>query len=228
MTVMTVEEQRNLGVKLAAQLDAGKTLDIIKDTGSCYDEIFRSAAAELGTDKLASLVLEQNEPSWALAVLRHVPEIDDYRQALIAKSAPLLESVKLADAPAPDATLGKVAAFELYVEVGASYSAYSTMYWQTDPNVIEPAAGYAPNNPPVKWSDIVRVAQSATNICEYFALPKAPLHVGNTVWMMVDVSGGGFYNTNYKFTYDPSVDSTVVISASGGTVTAQFTWSIKK
>ncbi len=223
---MTVEEQRRLGAKLAVQLDARKTLDIIKDTSSSYGEIFRSAADELGTDKLASLVLEQNEPSWALAVLRHVPEIDDYRQALITKSAPLQESMKRADPSVPESTLGNITAFELDVVVGASYSAYFTMYWQTDPNVIEPKTGYAPNTPPYKWSGEVLVGQSATNICKYFALPKAPLHVGNTVWMVVEGCGGGWYYTQYKFTYDPLGD-TAVISASGGTVSARFEWKMK-
>lgn len=223
---MIVEEQRKLGTKLAIQLGIEKTLDIIKNTNSGYAEIFTSAAAELGADKLASIVLEQDEPSWALAVLRHVPGIDKHRDALLAKSTPLQKAIRSAGAAVAETTLGRIAAFELDVEVGASYSAYFTMYWQIGPNVTEPAAGYAPNSAPMKWSYEVLVGQATQNLCKYFALPQAPLGVGDTVWMVVDVCGGGWYETPYKFTYDPGGD-TAMILASGGTLTAQFNWQMK-
>jgi hypothetical protein len=226
---MSVRDQRKLGVKLAKQTGAHRTLEAIKRKDANYESVFRQAAAELGVDKVVELVLAQNERAWVWAVLRHVDCTEGHRDALLSKAA-ALESPTLnvvSDDPT-NSTQGvvSVAAFELDVLAGASYSAYFTLNWANEPNVIQPIAGYAPNTPPYKWSDKVLVGQSATNICKFFSLPQAPLNPGATVWMIVDVSGGGWYNTNFYFTYDP-LGNTVVVSADGGTVSATFTWRIK-
>ena len=224
---MQLADQRKLGVKLATEFDAPRTLTLIKNAASSYREIFETAAEELGANKLAELVLEQDDPTWALAVLRHVPEARDTRDALMAKAASFADNVKQVEtAEATAASLGNVAAFELDVVAGASYSAYFTMYWQNEPNVTQPKAGYGSKTPPYQWSYIVRVGQATQNLCGFFALPGAPLNAGATVWMVVDVCGGGWYETPYTFTYQPTGD-TAVISADGGTVTASFKWKMK-
>ncbi|ETX02343.1 MAG: hypothetical protein ETSY1_03990 [Candidatus Entotheonella factor] len=223
---MTVDEQRKLGVKLASKNDAPKTLELIKNTDCVYSQIFECAAEELGVDRLAEIVLKSEEPAWAWALLRHIDGIDDHRDALLEMGAPMAADVQAAS-EASEATLGRIAAFELDVAGGAGYSAYFTMFWSPSPHVIEPAAGYPRQTPPYKWSNIVRVFASTANLCQYFALPDAPLQTGDTVWMVVDVSGGGWYYTKFRYTFDPTSGATAVISGHGTTTTATFTQKIK-
>src|SRR5688500_12117970 len=109
---MNIEEQRRLGGRLTSQC-APRTLEIIKNRDSLYGEIFRSAAEELGADRLAEIVLESNEPSWAWGVLRHVCDIDAHRDALLAMGAPMDRSLSAAALDSEASPLGRIAAFEL-------------------------------------------------------------------------------------------------------------------
>ena len=75
-------KQRQIGEQLASQLGANKTLSQIKNQNSGYKEIFNTAVAEVGMDKFVHYVL-QNNPIWAHNVLRYVPNLGQYREAII-------------------------------------------------------------------------------------------------------------------------------------------------
>ncbi len=223
---MNVEDQRKIGARLASDIDAARTMALIEDPSSGYQEIFRMAVHELGAGKLASLVLEQEEPDWALNAVRHIPGIDEaQRDKLLTQAAPLYEACKKADAAALAKPLAKIAALELDVKGAAEYSAYFTMFWKSGSNA-EPAAGYQPAKPPCKWSHEVRKRQSAANLCKYFGLPKAAPKPGDTVWMVVDVCDGGWLETPFAFTYDPTGD-TAVITAEGEAASPSFSYNLK-
>ena len=222
---MNVEYQRKAGIRLTSDIDAARTMALIEDPSAGYQEIFRMATHEIGADKLAKLVLEQNEPDWALNAVRHIPGIDAEREALLAQAAPLYEACKKVDAAALAKPLAKIAALELDIQDGVSYSAYFTMFWNSGSNA-EPATGYQPAKPPCKWSNEVWTRQSAANLCKYFGLPKGAPKPGDTVWMVVDVCDGGWYETPFAFTYDPTGD-TAVITADGEASSPSFTYRIK-
>jgi hypothetical protein len=87
---MKFEDQRKLGVKLASKYHAPKTLEMLKDTKNCYEDILKTAASEVGVEKLVKVLLE-NDPTWALQTLRHVPNLGSHETALIAKAGVLHE-----------------------------------------------------------------------------------------------------------------------------------------
>src|SRR5260370_7129458 len=82
------EDQRRIGMKLASEVGATKTLAIITDPNSSYESILKSAASEVGVDKLASAIL-QNHPMWAGEALRFVPNLPNYPDPLIKRTLEL-------------------------------------------------------------------------------------------------------------------------------------------
>ena len=84
---MKTINQRPLGVKLAKQLGAVKTLAVIKDKTSTHEDIFKAAIAEVGMDKFVKCILEQ-EPSWAHYALRFIPNLGVHQDNRVFKFTP--------------------------------------------------------------------------------------------------------------------------------------------
>jgi len=219
---MTIAEQRESAIALADKAGAIKTLELIQRPDSGYDEILQSAIQELGIDKLAPIILEQNDPNWALYALRNVADAGEFQQALIRQASALHTNMEAVGDEASFGEVKRISSFKLEVVAGASYAASFTMYW------FDPALGQLPleayaDTSQYKFSDQVPVFQSTSRPCSYFALPRAPLNPNNTVWMIVTLCGvSKWFSTNYRFTYDPTTSTQAIISASGGLASPQF------
>jgi len=205
---MNAAEQRRLGVKLAVKADAPKTLAVIKDTTSSYEDILATAVCEIGAEKLASML--ESEPEWAHYALLFVPDLGEGRDALVQASSAYKENIRQAAAArsgaesfAPAVTL--VSSLELYEISGAAFECQFTMYWRDANGNIQPNFG-TPDQSQWKWSQKLSIAinRSAVLDCGSFALPNSPLNKGDEVWMVVQIICGGLYDTNLRFVYDPA------------------------
>ena len=208
---MNAEEQRRLGVKLAVKADAPKTLAVIKDTNSSYEDIFNTAVSEIGAEKLALFL--QNEPELAHKALLLVPDLDGARDILVKASSAYKENAIQVETEPAAATRAFVAAgvtsigsLELYEIAGAAFECKFTMYWRDSNGNIQPNAG-TPDHSQWKWSQKLSIAINRAAIldCSSFALPNSPLNKGDEVWMVVQIVCGGLYELrNLSFIYDPA------------------------
>ena len=221
---MNTQDQRKDGVKLAVQLNATKTLELIKDDTKGIEAILQSAVAEVGLDKLVSIVLDNNYSYWALGALRYIPHLGKYEAALREKAGVVFlptHSVGKAASKAGDA-LQRIDTFKMYVACGAGYVANFKIWYFTPPF----------SN---KWTKSkvdsggkVPICKSQTHPCTYFSNVDAPLKTGDTVMMVVGIAGNkDWVPTDIWFTYDPANLYTAQIDCHGQTLNSSFTWSVK-
>ncbi len=195
--------QRIMAAKLANDLNASKTLQLIDDQTKHIGEILRSAADEIGTDRLVSCILE-NDPVWAINALKYLPNLGKHRDALVAMSQKLMPDT--ADAIQPETVNGvppSVQYVELYLISGAAFECHFTMFWQSAPDVNQPWAG-DPTQKGWIWSDKLSISinRSYTYDCAHFQIPNCPLAVGDRVWLNVSIVCGNWYSvTQVPFIY---------------------------
>jgi hypothetical protein len=221
VTNFSGEDQRKIGMKLASEMNAQKTLALIREPNSSYEDILKSAASEVGVDKLASVIL-QNHPMWASYALRCLPNLGNNREALIKQASELVQTAPGAADNLAAAENKRIGGLELYLISGAAFEAHFTMFWLSAPNVNQPWAGN-PDQGKWKWSDKLSIAinRSYSYKCSYFAIPNSPLHPGDTVWMEASIVCGNWYDTGFRFTYDPNAP-TQRIDTWGASVNPQF------
>jgi len=222
---MNLEEQRELGIKLATELGATRTLAALNDKDVCFKDILPTAASEIGTDKFVSVIL-QNDPSWAAKALAFVPDLGDYRNELIKKAAEnetaaldalrnggdlgehqgLLEA---SIAPNLSGTLGDICGFVLLDQGG--YNCAFTMYWSNN------GVKYPTDTSKAVWSDKILLGQSTSKLCSDFAIEDNPLVPGNEVWMYMWVQAGKDIESPLHFTYNPHTLNYAYFTSSGTT-----------
>ncbi|MBL7746982.1 MAG: hypothetical protein JNM19_06115 [Chitinophagaceae bacterium] len=220
---MNFDAQRKLGLKLASQYNAPKTLALVKDPNSCYAAILNTAAAEVGLDKLVPVLLE-NDPFWAAQALLHMPNLGGYQLQLQHKAGQLyqLNAAGLAGKPGgPVDKLPHVSQLKLHLKAGSGYAINQwTIWWFTpplpNPTSWEPMLG-TPNSSNWKRIEGPSLGNDNTANISEFALDLSPLNVGDTVTMVIDIMGNptSWSLTNNYFTYDPSVTKGGEIVASG-------------
>jgi len=223
---MNVEEQRRLGVRLATEANAPKTLAAIKDVNSCYDTILQTAAEELGVDKLTSYLLE-NDPEWAFHALLSVSDIGNKREALIEKSSGISSKfIQTESRELTETITATVSGLTLYLAPGCSFSGSFTLLWQDQSGNTQPQTAY-PNAGDWVWSKYLSISvnRQDTLYGSKCALPNAPIQSGDIIWMLVGPSGSanGSYDTGFRFKYDPTSSNVVQIDATGGADNPSFT-----
>ena len=222
---MNVEDQRKLGVRIATEADAPKTLAAVKDVNSCFDTILKTAADEIGLDKLTS-ILNENEPEWAFQALINLPDLGDKRDALVANAGEFSSNfIKPATLAETEEISGTVSGLSLYLATGCSYSGAFTLLWQDRSGNVQPQTAY-PNAGDWKWSQYLSISVNRQGYlygtdCK---LPNAPISPGDTLWMLVGPSGSanGSYDTGFRFKYDPNA-GTIRIDTTGGADNPNFT-----
>jgi hypothetical protein len=221
---MNLEEQRDLGIKLATELGAAKTLAALNDKDVCFKDILPTAAAEIGMDKFVSIIL-QNDPSWAAKTLASVPNLGDYRNQLVKKAAEnetaALDALRnagdlgdhqeliAASVGSFGATQGDIAGFVLLDQGG--YNCEFTMYWSNN------GVTYPTDNSKAVWSDKIMLGQSTNKKCSEFATADYPLQPGNEVWMYMWVQAGKDIESPLRFTYNPNTSNYAYFTSSGTT-----------
>jgi hypothetical protein len=229
---MKVNPLRTLARKVAMQLNAPKSVALLKDAKASYQDIMVSIANELGIEKFTAAVLKQKDPSFAFNALRFVPNLSDTnREQLTAKiGAMFTESPKPAlqnnEAliTAVTSVPQTVSSVNLKLIPGAAFQCYFTLFWLSPPNIHQPMAGF-PNSGNWKWSDkmdIEAINNDRTYDCKYFASPECPLNEGDTVWIMVSIVCGNNYEvTNFSSKYSAS-GGTLEVHTWGASVNPQF------
>ncbi len=203
--------ERLTALKLAQGIGAVKTVSAIKDPNQCYEDILKTAALELGLEKLVSYLLKE-DPFWASNALQYVPNLGSYRDALIKKAAEspeaALHTLNLVDNIGSHANLltasagilaqtQRISGFEVYND--GSFNCEFTMYWQTSGGSTQPS-----KDDTKVWSDKMMVYQSAKNSCADFRTEKSVLEPGDQVWLYLWVQAGRDMESPLRFTYDPT------------------------
>jgi hypothetical protein len=188
----TVDLERQVGIKLAHELSAPKTAAAIEDVNRCYGDIFKTAAAEIGVDRLVSGVIDSGQPSWAQHALAYLPDLSKSQQEALAQKASVI--------------IGPAGSLELYLAPGAAFEAWFTMFWRNKPDgYILPNAA-TPDEKKWKWSMRLSIAINRSDCISIpdFAIENAPIEIGATCWMVVQVVGGPRRElTSHRFTYQP-------------------------
>ena len=225
---METINERILGAELAKKMGALKTLVVIQDEKKCYEDIFKSAIEEVGLDKFAKCILEQ-DPSWSHYALRFVPNLGEHRDALVERATLLYKNMVKSVSPQPNADLStannteSVGGLRLTLINPIFYECWFTMSW-VNAGVTQPSTG-TPDNGQWKWSKKLSIGINKTDIvwCSDCALPNSPISTGDTVQMLVKINGGGLYETGFFFTYDSSVGGTTGdINANGAPTNPSF------
>ena len=227
--IMNTQDQRLEAAKLARQLNAPQTLAILNDDtkNSPIDVILKTADAEVGRDKLMSVILDSAYPYWAIGALRYLPNLGDYQCQLIAKAKLIVTPM---DAPSfqnqvaagndVGLNIPAISKIKIYVACGASYTAYFSLWHFTPPYDNTWIKGTKDNG------SSIPVCQSDTKDILFFSTPQQPINAGDVVMMFVHVNGGVDKPTNFWFTYDPHSNATAEIDCHGGTVSASFTYVV--
>lgn len=226
---MELNGQRSAAIRLATEMDAPRTLEILKsDQYRDAGAVLKTAADEVGLDKLVPAIIN-SYPAWAGEALRFLPDLGSYRQSLV-DALPKHENptglVNFAAAAVPeDATA--VRSLTLYLAPGAALVASFTMFW-VHQGVTYPQA-VAPDLGQWKWSIDLSIAinRSYTISCPDFAAPDAnrnfpgaPLAPGDVVWM-VERSCSTDFDTGFRFVYQPN-GKDIQIDVVGGALTPSF------
>jgi hypothetical protein len=233
---VNTQDQRKDGVKLAIQLNATKTLEVIKDPSQGIEAILKSAVAEVGLNKLVSIILDNNYSYWALGALRYLPNLGEYETPLREKAGIVFLPPDNQPRPGGDRSLRRVEeaaagagalpsinTFYMYLACGVGYVANFTMWYFTPPFSNQWIRST------VDSGDKVPVCQGTTQLCAFFSNPDIPLKTGDTVMMVVGIAGNkDWVPTDIWFTYDPAALYTGEIDCHGQTLNPYFTWSVKK
>ena len=218
---MNFDDQRKLGLKLATQYNAPRTLALIKDPNSCYAAILNTAASEVGLDKLVPVLLE-NDPFWASQALLSLPHLGQYELPLKQKAGFLMQGDPTGKASALPNKLPEVSELKLHLKAGSGYAINQwTIWWYTPP--MPPSKDWEPMNGTSdsgQWHRITGPSLGDDNkaLVSSFALPLSPLNPGDTITMVVDIMGNptDWSLTNQYFTYNPTI-------AQGGEIVANGT-----
>jgi hypothetical protein len=223
---MDNQDQRKDGVKLAAQLNANKTLELIKDPNQGIEAILKSAVAEVGLEKLVSIILDSDYSYWAVGALRYIPNLGEHEARLRQKAHVVLLPTDSQAKPAHGGSPASAAAtnlptigtFRLYLACGVGYAANFTMWYFTPPfaNVWTESPINSGGNQPV--------CTAAMQPCGYFSNPGTPLKTGDTVMMVLNILYGPTYQTGVFLTYDPASEIIANIDAHGQTYNPGVTW----
>ena len=186
----TAALERRVGIKLATALSAPKTVAAIKDLDSCYGDIFSVAAAELGADQIVSHILKLGHASWAQHALSHIPNLSLNQRQALAQQASVV--------------VGNASTIELYLAPGAAFEAWFTMFWQNTPGGDVFPIAATPDENQWKWSKRLSIAinRSDTLRIADFAIANAPIEVGATCWMVVQIVAGSRHElSSHSLTY---------------------------
>jgi hypothetical protein len=211
---MNLDEQRKFASGLAQEAGASKTLSAIQDKNSCFEDIFRTAVAEVGVQKLVEYLL-RGDPNWAYQALRYVPDLGSNREMLIKKTAETPESAVhalrfiddlggydqlLRTAAAPLDQAPGITSLELHAE-DTRYAAYFLMHWVNNGKAL---------------SYETYVSQWIKDSCGYFAggpsvgpprtgdgnrAPALPITPGDQLWISVHAQSGDTVESPLRFTW---------------------------
>jgi hypothetical protein len=216
--------QRRIGLSLAESENAAKTSQAISDPDCCFEDILTTAADEIGIDKLAAHVLN-NDPEWAYRTLRHVPDLGSHRDALIAKAAESPEWALHTLRFVPDLgssqglvesragvlaqSQGNISGFNLLDQGWYNYA--FTMYW------IHQGVEYGPDLPNKKYAaEISGGGGPAQAPCLYFPDDPRTLQAGDSVWMFNWIRASTTdCESALRFTYDPTTTNYAYFTATG-------------
>lgn len=227
---MNTQDQRLEAAKLARQLGASNTLAIINDEtkNSPIDVILKSADAEIGREKLMSVILESEYQFWALGALRYLSGLGDYEEKLKKKANLVFlpntlntENFAAMTSNNDGLNLQSINTFEMYLSCGVGYVANFTMYYFTPP------FSNNWNQSTIFSGDKVPVCKSQKKGCDFFSMTDFPLKPGDTVMMVLGIGGGPDAPTNIWFKYDPNAKYTAQIDCLGSTLMPTFSWSVK-
>lgn len=226
---MEINGQRSTAIRLATELEAPRTLAILKsDQYRDVCAVLKTAADEVGLDKLVPAIIN-SYPAWAGEALRFLPDLGSYRQNLV-DALPKHEAptglVNFAAAAVPEDAIA-VRSLALYLAPGAAMDALFTMFWMhqgvTYPQTVAPDLGQW------AWSIELSIAinRSYRMSCTDFAAPApdrnfpgAPLAPGDVVWMM-ERSCSTNFDTGFRFVYQPN-GRDIQIDVVGGALTPSF------
>ena len=187
---LTAAAERRAGVKLASESSAPKTTAVIKDIDSCYEDIFTTAAKEIGVDKLVSRILKADQPMWAQHALTYVPDLSEDQQVALANKASVV--------------IGPANSLALRLAGGAAFEAKFTMFWRNKPGDYVLPNAATPDESKWKWSLRLSIAINRSDEIQIpdFAIDNAPVEVGAICWMVVKVIAGPRIElTDHSFTY---------------------------
>lgn len=208
-------EERKEGIRLAKEQGAVKTLEAIKNPDVCYDAILRTAANEIGADKLVSILKEQNS-FWAQNAIMHLNDLGPEHVKSLSKNA--------------TKNLGKANGLSLHLVAGIAYIGWMTMFWRNpgDPYTLPNAA--TPKRGNWKWSPEMSasVNNSEGRNCSYYAIDNAPVKPGATCWMVISIQEGRQWElTQYSFTYDPDSPYHLSVESWGAFKSPKFDGKLK-
>ena len=225
---MEINGQRSTAIRLATELEAPRTLAILKsDQYRDVSAVLKMAAAEVGLEKLVQAIL-CSYPAWAGEALRFLPDLGDYRKDLLdalSKHEATSGLVNFAAALPEDAIA--VRSLTLYLAPGAMMDAWFTMFWMHEGQVYPQAV--APDIGQWDWSIELSIAinRSYQMSCRDFAVaapgrnfPGAPLSPGDVVWM-TERSCSTNFDTGFRFVYQPD-GRDIQIDVTGGALTPSF------
>jgi hypothetical protein len=221
---MNRDKQRQSAIELAKQEGAVKTLAALENEDFCYEEIIKTAADEVGVEKLAA-VLAKNSPTWALNALRYVPDLGEYRDSLIHNAEKLHdERIELSSDSSVKAAVTSAYLLELDLIAGCAFECWFTMYWQNEPGgEIFPNAAEKDSG---KWKWSIRGSAAINNklavYCREFELPNTPLKKGATCWMVVHVKGVDSWYDLKQFSFIYGDGNVKIIDTWGAVTNPQF------
>jgi hypothetical protein len=234
---MTLPDQRKAAIQLASKLNAPKTLLLLKDINSCYQDILPVALSEIGEEKFVNTLLE-NDPVWSLNALRFLPNINHKRDALVVRSAVLNQPTIITPfAQAMNGlqvhTLPSISALKLSLVSGVGWAANSFTMWWSSPflpsnQTWQPMQGQSDAG---QWkkSGSLNVGDSATMSCSDFVISSnTPLNPGDIVTMVVDIkcNSAPWSATNFLFCYSPDSAATAAITGTGPVGSPSFSWQM--
>jgi hypothetical protein len=227
------DRDRVAGIQLAKSLAASKTAAVIEDKAKNFKDIFDTAVAELGVDKLGAALL-QAPPAWAHAALLSVPDWGANQQGLVARAgeasdgtvSPAAGSKRVMAAGAPR-NLAAAAALmggplsKMTLNNHMAANCQWTIEWFDGKD--QPADKYSDWNK-WKWSGTLTAGCGSTMsvIDVRNKVPLSPLNNGDVIWVYVWVEAGTDKNgkdnlPSFQFTYDSGSPQQGIFGISGTT-----------
>ncbi|WP_271856186.1 hypothetical protein [Patiriisocius marinus] len=242
---MKLNEQRMRGIRAAQKNQANETLIAIKNPNSCYEDILKVAIKENGLDAVVKHVLDDG-PEMAYQMLRTIPNLGEYRDALIKKTGDSREFILSTLRFIPDLgdnkaylqgklgrsleTSGSISGFKFLDQ--AWYNCAFTMMWVNNgkqyPKTVEES------NSKWVWSKTLIGGSNGISMnCTDFQLTDkddpskitTPLVSGNEVWIYMWVEAGNDIESAFKFVYDPNTLNVASFTATGSTQSTKLSLS---